>query len=399
MKYLFIKESVIISYHYLFNFTRLHQKSIVDLEMGTHGRYIIATLCLIHCSHYGLLESELISLLSALSDTGFHSQQTGNSTDIFDFTSPHVPSDITSCNQSCDSPKQDTKVWGDYLTITPPPPLMAARRHSATLPMTRVRKNSYSLSEDEYHINSKEENQFLYLQQTYKSSLHSLTPEGSPLFSHPTLLPSLKVTSSISLLSTDATGKNTAGPVKVLQCSNDEGIVLANKQDNIDLPKTSLLVGLKRINMDRSTCNWKTLSSHVVASIMKLLEPFLTNTGRSAERRWSLKDSSFSAAVHERYFANAPTKSFPFSFCTSPLFFGADKDQTYFSLMSEVTRSTHSEESDGSQRSFHGGSNRSPYTVRKSSMALVEIDVVYKRYSWWHTRYDSKLEPMRLMYS
>ena len=33
-------------------------------------RYCIAAMCLLHCSHYGLQESELLKLLSALSPTG-----------------------------------------------------------------------------------------------------------------------------------------------------------------------------------------------------------------------------------------------------------------------------------------------------------------------------------------
>lgn len=300
---------------------------------------------------------------------------------MFDFTLPNVP-DQVSYDRSCDSPKRkkmDTKLWGDYLTVTP----YTNRRHSAAsiVSQTHVRKTSYSLSDNEYQMSAnKESTHFLHPHSsTRRSSSHSLTPEGSPLFSHPVQLPPLQINSSVSLWSSELAKNSTVSHI-----DEGEGVISVENDRTDSATKPKLLVGLQRVNIEPSG-NWVTLPSHTVASVMKLLEPFMKNIGRPGEKRWSLRDTSFSRAVHERYFANPPTQSFPFSFCTSS-FFGADKDQTLYSLMAEIYRTTYSYESDTSQTSLNEHS------------VSADIDS-YKRYSWWHARLVDNHAAIKIYFS
>ena len=148
------------------------------------------------------------------------------------------------------------------------------------------------------------------------------------------------------------------------------------------------LVGLERVNILEhhleATCRWSRMSSYQWARIFHCLRPYLRNVGRDGESRWALANSSVSKVVHKRYFVNPPTQTFPFSFCTSPTFFGADKDETLYTLLSQARRNTSQNEREQQSHrvsSPFGSSHRAAQLDRGNS----SVDVG-KRRDWWHAR-------------
>ena len=433
----------------LYLYSSLHYRSIIELESSSHGRYLIACLCLLHCSHYGLQESELRTLLSAITSFGYNEPN------------PPPQTHDQSCDQQDVSQKQtDPKTCqGEFLTVTPNH--RGQKNHSLTIPhcsspmrQTLNCPNSFSDNDDtstynvkltlntkrkmsdctdssqkdslvsplqSSHVQNSPKAQSLTVGKPYSpsnmlsphfSSLNqtlncpelttslplrspSITSEGSPLSSRPLhLLPiPSRVGSSASILSVDyaqSSCKSHSKSIEQHNSDNDE-IEVAVSDDFKPHPSPTPLVGLERVNILEhhleSSGTWVPISSHIMASIFKSLEPFLKSVGRHGESRWSLKDSSFSKAVHKRYFKTPPTESFPFSFCTSSTFYGADKDQTLFTLLTEAHRrgsNFDDKEEEESQRPSVNTSILSGCGL-DSAAKTVDIDIS-KRYSWWHAR-------------
>ena len=394
-----------------------------------------------HCSHYGLQESELRTLLSAITLSEDNES-----------TSPPQSHD-QSCDQQDVSQRQiDPKTChGEYLTVTP-----NQRRHSLTIPhgsnptihtlycpsslsdndggtsthdvkptLNTERKMSDCTDNllQSSHVQNSPKAQSLIVGKPHPpltpsnmlSPSHSqtlvcpelsitlpvpspsITSEGSPLSSRPNQLPPIppRFGSSISILSVDcpqSTCKSKSNGQHNSDRDEIEEAVSCCPDDLKPHPSPTPLVGLERVNILEhhleSTGTCVPVSLYIMASIFKSLKPFLKNVGRHGESRWSLKDSSFSKAVHKRYFKTPPTELFPFSFCTSSTFYGADKDQTLFTLLTEAHRrnsNPDNKEGDESRRSFVSSRSILSGCGLDGAAKTVDIDI-NKRYNWWHAR-------------
>ena len=434
----------------IYLYSSLHYRSIIELESSCHGHYIIACLCLLHCSHYGLQESELRTLLSAITLSECNEPN----------SSPR--SHDQSCDQQDVSQRQvDPKTYqSEYLTVTPNQRVQ--KDHSLTIPhcSNPMRQTLYcpsSFSDNDgtstcnvkltvnterkmsdctnsnqkdslasplqsSHVQNSPKAQSLIVDKPYSPSnmlsprllslgqtlncpelntnlpppSPSIISEGSLLSSRPLqLLPiPSRVGSSASVLSVEygqSSCKNHSKTIGQHNSDTDEIEVAVSDDFKPHLSPTPL-VGLERVNiLDHhleSIGTWVPISSHIMASIFKSLKPFLKSVGRHGESRWSLKDSSFSKAVHKRYFKTPPTESFPFSFCTSSTFYGADKDQTLFTLLTEAhRRGNNFDDKEGEESRRSSVSSRSILSGCGVDSAAKTVDIdISKRYSWWHAR-------------
>ena len=107
------------------------------------------------------------------------------------------------------------------------------------------------------------------------------------------------------------------------------------------------------------------------AMLLRQLQPFVRNIGKTDQFHWVVRSRAFTRAVAKRYFKNPPTQSFPFAF--SSTFCGAKDDHSTLHHMNAK-----GEGGDQLGRVGLSGSGRSDGSSTS--------DTVQKRYMWWHAR-------------
>ena len=144
-------------------------------------------------------------------------------------------------------------------------------------------------------------------------------------------------------------------------------------------PRSKPIVGLDRMNIIHmggvAVC--PRLSAYLWAHLFHRMRPFLRNVGRPGECRWAIATKAFSRAIRKRYFKQPPTQSFPFSFCTSASFYGADRDHSH-KVSASVAPGLSTVSPIGLGIGFGTG--------RSSSSMVTQGDLVHKRFDWWHAR-------------
>lgn len=412
---------------------------IHEVEEGEVGRYAITALCLLHCSHYGLQEYELLELLSALSPSGYSSDSdrgsASTSRNISCAVSTKEIGEISHLQrQKLDSMGREPSSVGLLgVGSRGSPHSQPASRSSISdiedhlMPQSRLQRqasptNSWILpdptTEGESNLNQlspRLPKTRMAHSNSYPSANDlqaalpppfSLTPEGSPstfrALQHLTLPPS-RASPSISLLSiefgnTALTHKqNSASPVLNYATSTEPEIVELDHSDTESKKQAFRsprpLVGLERVKMlDQSdrVQHITLLSSYQFSQILHKLMPLLSCNGRPGEARFSLANKAITSAVHQRYFRHPPTSTFPFSFCTSVSFFGADKDHTLLSLLSQASR--RGSGSDEKEAQYPRSSVSTPTSLSTANISSLQLErfvqpiEVSKRYDWWHAR-------------
>lgn len=433
----------------------------------------MAALCLLHCSHFGLQETELIELLSALSPLGYvgesdpttahpssawwhsqsspqHARSSGNASPLggskqaspqfLRKTSPDVrPGELFTTvdgflgvsrrhpsgrsEVSSSSPQHISQIsFTDvgmamgvdgaarsrgYYSPSYLEPQQASPSHSLALPGAI----EPVILDNPQRLSPRTARDGISHSISYPSASDlqaalpppTQTPEGSPNLSRVPLqhlaLPLSRASPSVSLLSVEFTQtprkpsssslQQQASDVEVepdLVEISPSGSSEAKNPPTQRSPKP--LVGLERVNILEhhleATSRWNRMNSYQWARIFQCLRPYLRNIGRDGESRWALANSSVNKAVHKRYFVNPPTQTFPFSFCTSQTFFGADKDETLYTLVSQARRGSNQTERE--QQRSHGSSPvGSSHSTAQLDRGSPSVDVG-KRQDWWHAR-------------
>ena len=399
--------------------SRLCGRMVHEVEEGDVGRYCIAALCLLHCSHYGLQENELLELLSALSPSGFSSDDSegasgSTSRNISCAGSAKTGSrgnrqrqsigmeqsgllGISSQGSPRSQPPSRTSLTDVDGRLTPQPLLQrrTSPTHSLTLPGAtieeKINPNQLSPRRGMAHSNS------------YPSANDLLaalppafppTPEGSPVTPRALQylnLPPSRASPSISLLSIDL-GNTLLQARKQSSSTQHELEIVDLDQSESDSKKQASsspkpLVGLERVTMLDQSDGFSLLPSYQFSQVLHKLIPLLRCIGRPGESRYCLANQAIASAVKQRYFRHPPTTTFPFSFCTSSSFFGADKDHTLMSLVSQVRRGSGPED-----RQSHHSRMSTPTSLSTANTPLLQLDRVIqpievsKRYDWWHAR-------------
>lgn len=200
----------------------------------------------------------------------------------------------------------------------------------------------------------------------------SLAIPGPATFDGAFLYPPSRGSPSISLHSIDLP----SSPAKKLSTSSSLHPPLDSELD-IDYTPSKPLLEIDQVasrhNIEPCSSSWMPISSFTFASVLHKLLHFLKPNGEAC---WVIKDTAARKAVHRRYFKDPPTQSFPFSFCTSEVFYGADQDRTLYTLISHAYGEP-------------ARSQRSSPIFEMSNLDEVagtaEINVS-KRYNWWHAR-------------
>ena len=366
---------------------RLYSRIVYEIESGSMGRYCIAAMCLLHCAHYGLQESELFELLSALSPTGIidESERASSSTSRNVSYSGSVKaqrqgmerSDLLgiSSQVSPHSQPHSRTSLADGLTLQP----LLQRRISPThsLFLHEVEKSnpnqlSPKLKKGMSHSHSYPSANEL------QAALPPVTPEGSPTTPRTPQylnLPPSRASPSISLLSIST-------PVQL-----EQEIVDLDQKPTSNSPKP--LVGLERVTMLDQSDGFPLLPFYQFSQILQKLRPLLRCIGRPGESRYCLANQAAVSAVKQQYFRYSPTDTFPFSFSPTSTFFGADKDHTFMSLVSRTSRRG---SSDGLQSTHHSRVSTPASQLSTANTLSLQMDrdtlpiEMSKRYEWWHAR-------------
>ena len=371
----------------------LYDHIISRLEEEVESRLVIATLCLLECAHHGLLESELLDLLGALSPQGYR-------TDSSDIHSQNSRIDVGTTHNVQQSPynsqvqlrlpresSQGTlfdledsesilrQQSGNFHRLPKDSPVQSLLLPGAvTVADDPTLSPSACRREQNYSVNSFARN--IHSSRIHSSNENSRKPHKLP--PSPTL----------SLLSADLNRKTSPAaslrhsPEVVSDMQVDAEILEIRPSSSCDQKSynrnssQSRLVGLekmKAINFSSSPTESR-LTAYSWAVLLHKLRPYFQQIGRPGECRWALGTVAFSRTVRNKYFKYPVTMSFPFSFCTSSTFFGADKDPYLQTLRSTPIRNsqTFSPVSLGAGLSHSRSSNHS--------------DIVQKRFDWWRAR-------------
>ena len=414
----------------------LYDQIITRLEEEVDSRLVIATLCLLECSHHGLLESELLDLLGALSPQGYRS----NSSEVHSRNSrmeggaKHYSTALQQHLGSSPRLHRDTDT-GSAMNNAGHSYQLAVQGSAAQSQLDVVQCGGSPYNSQVHLRLPREPSQGTLLSDfddsesnsQYQSGNFRGAPKGSPVQSlflpgavvateDLTLSPTMYVrrrnsstkelttnvhaspenirkphklppSPTLSLLSAELNRKTSAAfsrhsPEGVSDVQVDAEIqeirpVSSCDQESCNRNSShSRLVGLEKMNAINfsSSSSTSRLTSYSWALLLHKLRPYLQQIGLPGECRWALGTIAFSRTVRKKYFKYPLTMSFPFSFCTSSAFYGADKDLYLQTLRNPPMRNsqTFSPVSLGAGMSHSRSSNYS--------------DIVQKRFDWWRAR-------------
>ena len=123
---------------------------------------------------------------------------------------------------------------------------------------------------------------------------------------------------------------------------------------------------------------------HVYAGLSQLLG----KSGLPEEGRLNFSHSAIREAVIARYFHHPQTPGFPFSFCTSSQFYGADEPAT--SYPAAMMRKTMTSNGSGCLSLHESNAPGPSRTEEQKRFALREM--VHRRFAWWHARLANYFE-------
>lgn len=120
---------------------------------------------------------------------------------------------------------------------------------------------------------------------------------------------------------------------------------------------------------------------HVYAGLSQLVE----KSGSPGEGRLNFSHSAVREAVVYRYYHKPGTPCFPFTFCTSSQFYGADEPTTGYptTTMSKSRRGSMTPLSQASETGSHSRADEQKRALR---------EMVHRRFAWWHARLANYFE-------
>ena len=427
---------------------RLYDRIISRLEDEGGGRLVIAALCLLECSHYGLQETELVDMIGALTPSGYCSDSDdlsrGSGSDRHQAVRPHSgPLEIRSFAAGIGHeqlgvypPRTESSLFGggspqnswsrlrspggatshedfDDYNDTASKALRASRQshdppksspsHSLMLP------GAIEASADELKLSPKSAKKrhiphsvsFPSAQEltaNHTTLLVSVSPEGSPSMANLRKPRKLPPSPSLSIASAELAHilrkSSSHSELELGQAEEDiQEIGPASSSDHHSTNQIlsrikPAVVGLERMNAIHFAASEQApkLQSYIWGHLLHQMKPFLKTVGRQGETRLAVGTKALSRAIRKKYFKQPPTQTFPFSFCSSPTFYGADKNQNLQFLTSNrattattVPAGTHPLLS--SPVSMGVG-----FTASRTGSDMQGPDLVHKRFGWWHAR-------------
>ena len=482
--------------------SRLYDHIISCLEDEAGGRLVIAALCLLECSRFGLQESELLDMLGALTPIGFSSdEEEEEAANVTPYDGQSVPSSAQHNHSRLPSGQSSPHLQQPHSREPSPSPhsgsdilltTAAAATGGNTAPADMLAVSGYAAS------NKPRPESSLYTPSSQASRSHRLSPQGGRAASHSTVadldeysdqeLAKLPVRPSSHSLEPPPTRSRSLSPSYVLLPGATEAMITSHevklspasakrhhthsdaapnpphqlpvvpgaspegtpnmrslKRPKHKLPPSpslSLLsaelahvmrsrkvssssqgndseeaeiqeitpaagsssnqhspfnrsasrtrltagVGLERMGVIHfmEAKQAPKLASYQFATLFHRLRPFLRSVGRPGECRWAIGSKAFSQAIRRKYFKHPPTHSFPFSFCTSPLFYGADRDQSLYPTTPNIAAVNTTQK----QTPHNVPSPVQGYgtTSRSGSSMHGGASIVHKRFDWWHAR-------------
>ena len=332
-------------------------------------------------------ESGSAKLVSSTLSTPVHRKSLPNPTPLLHFdgkagskgflrVSPSLKRAVTHstlalCHSSQMSATQASMGSGEILHITTPHPIPASPTHS-------LAGDCFKLSPQVLPRSMRQSTSFSSASELRRSLLlipGTVTLDGTYLY------PPSKGSPSVSLHSIDLP----QSPAKKLSTQSSPHPPLDCEIIELDAVPSKPLLEMDQVanlidrhNIEPCSLSWIPISSFAFASILHKLLHFLRPSDSAGEGGWVIRDTAIRKAIHKRYFQDPPTQSFPFSFCTSETFYGADQDRTLYTLIS------HAYSYDGV-----GQSRTSSPVIEIKDLddvaGTTEINVS-KRYSWWHAR-------------
>ena len=411
----------------------LYDHIISRLEEEVDSRLVIAALCLLECAHHGLLEPELLDLLGALSPQGYRSESSeihsrNSRTDVGAKHSAqqHRGSSLSHLHRDADANSATYNAGHSYLAVqgnVVQSQLDVSSPYSSQVQLRLPREPSQGTLSDFEDSESILQHQSAKFREVPKGSLVQslLLPGAVTTAEDLTLSPSmyqrqrnssinelsrtlqsshphsstenvrkpnkLPPSPTLSLLSAELNRKASPAsshhsPEGVSDVQVDAEIIEIRPTSSSDQQSCnrnscqSRLVGLEKMNAINfsSSSTASRLSAYSWALLLHKLRPYLQQIGRPGECRWALGTVAFSRTVWKKYFKYPLTMSFPFSFCTSPTFYGADKDTYLHTLRNPSTRNS---------QMFSPVSLRAGLSHSRSSN---HSDIVQKRFDWWRAR-------------
>lgn len=428
---------------------RLYDRIISRLEDEGGGRLVIAALCLLECSHYGLQEPELLDMLGALTPSGYYSDSDnlsrGSGSErhqaVHRHSGPHeIHSGIGHEQLGVYPPRtesslfgggsrqnswsqlrspagaashEDFEEYGDHEITASKGPRASIHSHDhpkSSPSHSPMLPGAIEASADELKLSPKSAKkhhiphsvsfpcaQELTANRTALSV--SVSPEASPRMSNLRKPSKLPPSPSLSILSAELAHilrKSSSHSELELERAEVEiqEIGPVNSSDHHSTKQIlsnsrikPAVVGLERMNAIQFGVSEHApkLQPYIWGRILHQLRPFLKAVGRQGETRLAVGTKPLSRAIRKRYFKQPPTQTFPFSFCSSPTFYGAGKDQILRSVLTSNRTTTATNA--GTHSLLSSPVNMGVgFTASRTGNTMQGPDLVHKRFGWWHAR-------------